>query len=460
MATREQTHEEAVAEFIEKCKASIGEERKEGVPPGPGTPYPWTTPFEAAIRYDSDVIRKYALTRGDDNPLFTDPEYGKRTRYGGQIAPSLALILARGPGGTGPSRPQGYPVGDFHAGHAWEFYDVVRVGDSRIKNTKKTTEFFEKPGAGQGRRLLILVEQLQFWDAHGDLRGRCSGTLILIPMPSMGSGRAMAVDRLGEDLLYTRKASAYSREDIERIAATLESERRQRRGAEPRYWEDVEVGDRIGTVTIPAFTLQDQIAGGSISAQTQGPWAYDEGEDVSWEGLHFEGAFHRNRLRRGGAGTHPITRWPWGPRDEHADALTAPYRGQPLPFDGGQHRSQLPHRLIANWMGDDGFIRRYQVALRRPVYYSDVCVYSGEVVKKWTEVQEGDNKPGGVPGKHTYHAVGIKVEGSNQVGQTMLQGSVTVYLPSRQHGPVQLPIPHPAEPAYVPYEKFYRDWYQ
>ena len=56
--------------------------------------------------------------------------------------------------------------------------------------------------------------------------------------------------------------------------------------------------------------------------------------------------------------------------------------------------------------------------------------------------------------------VGIKLEGTNQVGQTQAQGAVTVYLPSRQHGPVQLPIPHPANPPYVPYEKFYRDWYQ
>src|SRR5687767_7282165 len=98
LTTREQTFEEAVAEFIQRCKESIGQERPEGVPPGPGTPYPWTEPpYEAAVRYDPRTIRRYAETRGDSNPLFTDPEYGKHTRYGCQLAPNTALILVRSP---------------------------------------------------------------------------------------------------------------------------------------------------------------------------------------------------------------------------------------------------------------------------------------------------------------------------------------------------------------------------
>lgn len=32
-------------------------------------------------------------------------------------------------------------------------------------------------------------------------------------------------------------------------------------------------------------------------------------------------------------------------------------------------------------------------------------------------------------------------------------------LPSREAGPIQLPIPHPAQRPFVAYETFYRDWY-
>ena len=38
-------------------------------------------------------------------------------------------------------------------------------------------------------------------------------------------------------------------------------------------------------------------------------------------------------------------------------------------------------------------------------------------------------------------------------------GTATVYLPSREGGPVQLPVPHPSNPPFVDYETFRKDWY-
>ena len=98
--TKEQTFEEAMIEYVERCKESIGAERDEYRPPGKGTPFPWPKPpytegFEASVRFDERTIRNYALSAGDDNPLFIDPEYAKTTRYGCQIVPNPALILVR-----------------------------------------------------------------------------------------------------------------------------------------------------------------------------------------------------------------------------------------------------------------------------------------------------------------------------------------------------------------------------
>ena len=200
------------------------------------------------------------------------------------------------------------------------------------------------------------------------------------------------------------------------------------------YWEDVEIGDSLGKLAVPPFSLQDQITGSSARSILTGRYG------TSGDELAFEPVYHHNREGRGGYGrgfAHPITRWPHGPGDEHADALMAAYRGQPGPFDGGQHRSQIPYQLISNWMGDDGFVRRYQCAV----------------------AQEGDTEPGGTPGKADYHAVGIRLEGTNQVGEVQMQGTISVYLPSREGGPVQLPVPHSGTPPYVPYDTFYRDWF-
>ena len=86
MSTRE-TFDEAIAEFIEQSKEQIDKEVMENLPPAPPSPYDQSgPPYEAALRLDERTIRNYTLTIGDDNPLYTDPGYGKHTRYGCQIA--------------------------------------------------------------------------------------------------------------------------------------------------------------------------------------------------------------------------------------------------------------------------------------------------------------------------------------------------------------------------------------
>ncbi len=161
----------------------------------------------------------------------------------------------------------------------------------------------------------------------------------------------------------------------------------------------------------------------------------------------------------GGSRTNPVTRWPWCGENEHEDALMAAYRGQPGPFDHSVQRVQIPQQLLANWMGDDGFIRRMYCAIRRPVYYSDVTLYTGEVVKKFKETQRGEEGRGAAPSEEEYNVVGIQITGINQVGEFQVVGTAAVYLPSRESGPVKLPVPHLTHPTFVPYQTYYKDWY-
>ncbi len=442
-----QTFEEAVAEFLSRSKEQIDQESDENLPPWMPAPYGQDgPPYEYSQRFTSDFITRYALSIGDNNPIFTDPEYGKTTRYGCQIAPGPAMALVRYPSVHGAVRPGGYPLANFISGAAWEFFDAVREG-TKFRSSKVTKEIFEKPGS-RGN-LVFFISDNHYWDFHGDLLGKCYGTQIYVPMSSMGSSRSMPVERLGEQMLYERKTSQYSNEQIEDVLTEIKNE--PRRGAETRYWEDVEEGDTVGPVTLSPWTLQDQVCYHSLSyATVSGPLA--GGDELSFEPMY-------KRARKNEVGhVHPITRWR-GPGNEHEDALTAVYRGQPGPFDFGVQRTQMCEQLFSNWMGDDGFIRRLVIALRKPVYYGDVTTYTGEIVKKFKDVQEGESGQGAVPGKTEYHAVGIKYQGLNQVGEAQVIGTGTVYLPSREAGPVQLPVPHAQRPAFVPYETFYRDWY-
>ncbi|MBI4310435.1 MAG: MaoC family dehydratase N-terminal domain-containing protein [Chloroflexi bacterium] len=449
MTTHDQSYEEALAEYIERSKELLDLESLENLPPRSPSPYEQSgPPYEAAFHLDSRTAALYAYSIGDDNPLYTDPEYAKTTRYGCQIAPGPVFVMVRHPSVHGASRPQGYPVANFFSGAAWEFYDAVRVG-SRFRSSKVSKEFIERRGA-QGT-LLFLISDDYFWDFHGDLLSKCYGIQIMVPQPAMGGGRVMPVERLGERMMYNRKASQFTPEQVQQYVGMMEG--RRRRGAEPRYWEDVQVGEKIGPMVLPPWTLQDQEC---LHYLTYCSWG---GAEEDSDALAFEPSFRRLRRRPGGARTNPLTMWPWTPGAEHEDAVLASYRGQPGPFDFGIQRVQIPQQLLTNWMGDDGFIRRMFFALRRPVYYGDVTVYTGEVVKKYKVVQEGDDQPGGVPGKREYYAVGIVVEGANQVGEVHAPGTATVYLPSREGGPVQLPVPHPAKPPFVNYDTFRRDWY-
>ena len=445
-----QTFEEAVAEFIEKSKELLDQESDENLPPWAPSPYDQSgPPYEYSNRLTSDFIANYAANIGDDNPLFTDQEYGKGTRYGCQLAPGPIMALVRYPSVHGAIRPGGYPLANFISGAAWEFYDVVRVS-TKFRTSKVTKEIFEKPGS-RGN-LVFMISNNHYWDFHGDLLGKCYGTQIYVPIQSMGTSRSMDVERLGEHMMYERKASQYNQEHIDEAVANLEG--RKRRGAKTLYWEDVEEGDTVGPLVLPPWTLLDQICAAAVNA------AAASSADAPGDEMAFEPMYHR--LRKGmnfGALTHPVTRWPWTPNAEHQDALLAAYRGQPGPFDFGVQRSQIPQQLLTNWMGDEGFIRRLQVAFRKPVYYADITTYTGTVEKKFKEVQQGENKPGAVGGKHEYHAVGIRLTGNNQVGESQVIGTASVYLPSREGDPVALPVPHVSHPPFVPYEDFYRDWF-
>jgi hypothetical protein len=455
MTTEErQTFENLVDEFRRLSHEDLENEVVgEGYPLGmylyPGTSQPYDAsgpPYKSPWVLTEPVIKAYAASIGDDNPLFTDSEYAKSGPYGCLTAPGTALIIARNAMWHGARRVGGWPIANFHSGTAWEFFDALRVGTG-FKTSSVGKEIIEKPGAHGN--LFFFITDVNYWDMRGDLLGKCYGTLIMVPREEMGTGRAMSVERLGERMMYERNVPKLNAEQVEEILDLMEKSKP--RGKEVLYWEDVNEGDKLPTFIIPPWTDQDWTATGFIR---NGP-----GRGYQFEGGHKMRRHIQHEGPGGFAYTHPVSRWPWSAADEHGDALMAAYRGQALPFDWGGQRSQIPQALMSNWMGDHGFIRRLQMALRRPFYYSDIGLYNGTVTKKFTEVQKGEPGEGAVDGERTYYAVGIKYEGRNQEDQVFVQGTSTVYLPSREGGTVQLPIPHVAKPQAIPYETFYRDWY-
>jgi len=72
---------------------------------------------------------------------------------------------------------------------------------------------------------------------------------------------------------------------------------------------------------------------------------------------------------------------------------------------------------MTNWMGDDGFLRKLNVEVRRPNIFGDVSWCRATVVDK--RVEDGD------------HLVELELEVQNQLEDITARGVATVELPSR-----------------------------
>ncbi len=101
----------------------------------------------------------------------------------------------------------------------------------------------------------------------------------------------------------------------------------------------------------------------------------------------------------------------------HAEAKMAREVGMPGGYDVGPQRISWMGQLMTNWMGDEGFLRRLNVSVRRPNIFGDVSWCRGDIVDK--RVDDGS------------HVVDLELRVENQLGEVTAKGTATVALPSR-----------------------------
>jgi hypothetical protein len=187
------------------------------------------------------------------------------------------------------------------------------------------------------------------------------------------------------------------------------------RGGEPRWWEDVAVGDQVGPLVKGPLTVTDM---------------------VCWHVGMGMGMYNVAPLRLGYANRQRVPRFyqrddlgvPDALQRVHWDPEFARRTGNPTTYDYGRMRETWLIHACTDWMGDDAWLWRLRVEFRRFNYVGDVQWVSGEVVR--TYLAEGDRP-----------AVDIDLVARNQRGEVTTPGSATILLPSREHGPVRLPEP-------------------
>jgi acyl dehydratase len=189
----------------------------------------------------------------------------------------------------------------------------------------------------------------------------------------------------------------YSAADLAAIKRAYATE--EIRGATPRYWDDVSVGDILPEAVKGPLTVT------SVVAFVQG----GGGLYVRAHGLAFE-MFERHPA----LGIPNDFGIPEPPERVHWDEAMARAVGVPGAYDYGPERVAWLGHLVTNWMGDAGFLRRLHVKVLRHNLIGDTTWCRGRVT-----------------GKAAGGAVHLEINGTNQRGEVIAAGAAEVVLPRR-----------------------------
>ncbi|HEX6659951.1 MAG TPA: MaoC family dehydratase, partial [Ilumatobacter sp.] len=201
-----------------------------------------------------DAIRNWAMGVGDDNPLYIDDAYGTGTRWGSQIGHGTQMGHIKTPMLGDPipdevkqqTKSMFRGVHVFVSGGTWQWYRPLRPGD-RIFSFAGEESLDVKPSEFAGRSVIQVRRDVavnQFGEVLGVYR-------ILRVLTERKTSRAKGK--------YAEiEAAHYTDDDYARIDAIYAQERP--RGAEPRYWEDVAVGDQLSPMVKGPTTITEMIA--------------------------------------------------------------------------------------------------------------------------------------------------------------------------------------------------------
>jgi acyl dehydratase len=338
-----------------------------------------------------DNIRHYAHGIGDDNPLWCDPEYAARTRYGTLIAPpSFAFALSR--------ILSGY-VGGLPGIHAmWAGADLTWhqpiVRDTKVRASAYLKDLVEHHTRFAGRAFQQIY--------HVELTDEQGTKLVSGDSWCFRTERDAARERGSK--YSAQKAhgkSSYTAEDLQKVWDLYDGE--VVRGAEPRYIEDVADGEELPVLGKGPMTVTGFIA-------------FAQG----WGGLYIRAnkLAYKQIKRHPGLGIPNALGIPDVPERVHWEEELATDVGTPGAYDYGPERTSWLTQHLTNWMGDAGFLYKHQAQIRHHNVVGDNVRITGKVVEKGTDDQ----------GRPT---VTVEQTAHNQHGDVSALGRGVVVLPSR-----------------------------
>jgi len=214
---------------------------------------------------------------------------------------------------------------------------------------------------------------------------------------------------------YDVEIEPYTDEQLAAIEEAVRGEPGRRRGAEPRWWEDVEEGEELPQLVKGPFRVTDIVV-------------WHTGMGMGLYGVKALRLAYQQREKVPGFFRPDDRNVPDVLQRVHWDPEWARRAGAPEIYDYGRMRETWLIHLCTDWMGDDAWLAELDVEFRRFNYVGDTHWMRGRVTRKY--LAEGDRP-----------AVDLEIHGQNQRGEITCPGHATILLPSREHGPVRLPEP-------------------
>lgn len=340
----------------------------------------------------AESIKRAAMSQDPWNPLFRDESYATDTRWSGIIAPPfMEYFLSMSKGGH-VTLEVTEDIGrqeSLYIGENWQMYKPVRPGDwfKVWLRRPKLEDITSLDGKGP-RRFALTAHNTDIINQKDELVSSFQLFLQFTFQTGPETRRIAMIDA----------KYAYSDKEMEYINQAIDNE--QVRGRNIRWWEDVNTGDATNPVVLGPTTFSDQ------AVLSGGPGMLGHRKDqikaMPWEFIY-----------------DPDTHMYYGSMEVHMNDRAAQlHGGMPRALHFGGAARNLMARLVTNWMGDDGFMRKFNWRHVSQSAVGDTLIGRGKVTNKRVENDE--------------HLVDLKVWLEDIRGYVTEVASATVSLISKE----------------------------
>ncbi|UCD83996.1 MAG: MaoC family dehydratase N-terminal domain-containing protein [Deltaproteobacteria bacterium] len=378
-------------EALGRLKSKVGTERDKV--PKAFRSLPWAKYFIGFGLQDrvltEELVVRFAIGIADMNPLYYDKEYAEKSRWKGQICPPGMLSLTEKCNGAMEGLPGCHTI---WREAEYEWYRPMMVGD--VLDSKTYLVKVEKiPSKFAGGKAVTQKYETHVKNQQGEDVGKYISEWHRFERS--GAKKASKYEEF--------KLAEYSKEDMDKIYEDYQKE--VKRGAETRYWEDVEVGEETPFLIKGPTTQTSKFAYESVMAP--GGWLVGHHLWNMQVQMQPKLPFYNEQ----GIPEPPVAiHW----SNERSQKIL----GLPGAYESGYERTNWQIQMLMNWMGDDGLLRRLTQRYPKFNLMGDTTWCHAKVIDKF---EDGDQ-----------HVVKCEVWTINQRKDITTTGEAEIVLPAKK----------------------------